>query len=491
MANALPTQIDASQLNDDQQRIHILKLQIQEATMKLQRPDLGIPADPRQRSPSPEPVYNNKGVRINTRIDRTKSKLTNQRNDAIEKLKALDPTYQPPSNFNFKPKRIEDRVDIPADQYPDINFMGLLLGPRGKALEALKDKTGCLITIRGKGTLKSGMTGINKDGRKFDALDEPMHAFITGPDASSVKKAADEIRELVEMQIYAPDSEKAVALRAKHMHDLAVLNGTVKDSEIRCLNCGRVGHKSWQCDESSVFTASVICSACGGVGHVTSDCRQRRPGAVFAKAKSGSGSKPAEVIDEEYDSFIDDILGKKESGSKKDDYVPPMGDLKGALKPKPTPLMLTSTTTPGAESARVRAITSGNAPETAQVQTAGGSLRVLGNSIFGGKMTKLTAGFKSKEDMERERLKKREEAEMGTPVPMEWKVERLEKRHSKWQEEEMERLEAEVKRARSSGPIRFDLPPPPPPPGSSSSSSATQNDELPSLVGKPLDALKM
>ena len=27
----------------------------------------GIPADPRDRSPSPEPIYNNEGVRINTR----------------------------------------------------------------------------------------------------------------------------------------------------------------------------------------------------------------------------------------------------------------------------------------------------------------------------------------------------------------------------------------------------------------------------------------
>ncbi len=93
------------------------------------------------------------------------------------------------------------------------------------------------------------------------------------------------------MQVYNPDCEKvenyepkvfrvtisrlgffsrqAVALRAKHMHDLAILNGTLKDMDFKCLNCGRTGHKSWECDEKSVFTASVICSACGGVGHLS------------------------------------------------------------------------------------------------------------------------------------------------------------------------------------------------------------------------------
>ncbi len=125
---------------------------------------LGIPANPRDRSPSPEPIYNNKGIRINTREDRVRNRLVNQRNAAITKLKAIDPTYQPPSSYKYKNVQLEDRVLIPAEEYPNINFMGLLLGPRGNFLEELKAKTKCNIIIRGKGSLKSGMTGISKDG---------------------------------------------------------------------------------------------------------------------------------------------------------------------------------------------------------------------------------------------------------------------------------------------------------------------------------------
>ena len=53
------------------------------------------------------------------------------------------------------------------------------------------------------------------------------------------------------------------------MHDLAVINGTLRDVDNKCLNCGRMGHKAWDCPDASVYTASVICNACGGVGHVS------------------------------------------------------------------------------------------------------------------------------------------------------------------------------------------------------------------------------
>ena len=62
---------------------------------------------------------------------------------------------------------------------PHINFVGLLLGPRGNYLEKLKEETKCGIIIKGKGSLRSGMTGITKDGRRLDSLDEPLHAQIT------------------------------------------------------------------------------------------------------------------------------------------------------------------------------------------------------------------------------------------------------------------------------------------------------------------------
>ena len=111
----LPATLDVSKTDERSQQIYVLRLQIQDCTTRLNRPDLGIPENPRDRSPSPEPIYNNQGVRINTRIDRTKNKLINQRNNAITKLKEIDPEYQPPSAYKYKNANLEEKVMIPAD----------------------------------------------------------------------------------------------------------------------------------------------------------------------------------------------------------------------------------------------------------------------------------------------------------------------------------------------------------------------------------------
>ena len=44
--------------------------------------------------------------------------------------------------------------------------MGLLLGPRGNSLEKIKTKFNCRIVVKGRGSIKDGMTGLKKDGSK-------------------------------------------------------------------------------------------------------------------------------------------------------------------------------------------------------------------------------------------------------------------------------------------------------------------------------------
>ena len=112
---ALPTAIDASKMDDKAQKIYLLQMAIHESTRNLARPDLGIPPNPKDRSPSPEPIYNSSGIRINTRKDRMSQKWVNQRNNAITRLKDLDPTYQPPSQYKYKNTQLEDKFMLPAD----------------------------------------------------------------------------------------------------------------------------------------------------------------------------------------------------------------------------------------------------------------------------------------------------------------------------------------------------------------------------------------
>ena len=250
---------------------------------QLGHPTLMIPPNPRDRSPSPEPVYNGKGVRMNTRYERTRTKLIAQRNNYISKLKRLDPTYQPPTYY--KDMSLEDRIEVPAEENPQHNFVGLILGPRGNHLKELEQRTSTRIMIKGKGSIKDGMTGLRKDGTKWDDLDEPMHVSIIGQTGKGVKEAGEYLRKLIKLQVEDPNGEKMVAFRAASLHELAVLNGTLKEFQLKCLNCGGEGHKTWECPDAPSVTFSTICTACGGVGHVTSDCKARRPGEVLNRVK--------------------------------------------------------------------------------------------------------------------------------------------------------------------------------------------------------------
>ncbi|XVE80639.1 hypothetical protein DITRI_Ditri14bG0155300 [Diplodiscus trichospermus] len=46
------------------------------------------------------------------------------------------------------------RVDIPVDKYPNYNFVGRLLGPRGNSLKRVEVSTECRVLIRGRGSIK-------------------------------------------------------------------------------------------------------------------------------------------------------------------------------------------------------------------------------------------------------------------------------------------------------------------------------------------------
>ena len=86
-------------LSAEQEKQYILQLQIEEITRKLRTNELGIPKNPEDRSPSPEPVYNSEGKRLNTREYRTKKKLEEQRHGLIQKMNEINSNYRPPGDY--------------------------------------------------------------------------------------------------------------------------------------------------------------------------------------------------------------------------------------------------------------------------------------------------------------------------------------------------------------------------------------------------------
>lgn len=119
------------------------------------------------RSPSPEPIYGTDGKRLNTREYRMRRKLEEERHAMIQKMVSLNPEFKPPVDYKYlknsfkkfsllnklfyfekkiisifylkNPRppmtRVSDKVMIPQEEHPEINFVGLLIGPRGNTLK--------------------------------------------------------------------------------------------------------------------------------------------------------------------------------------------------------------------------------------------------------------------------------------------------------------------------------------------------------------------
>ncbi|XP_043825865.1 splicing factor 1 isoform X11 [Dromiciops gliroides] len=263
----MPTVIPPG-LTREQERAYIVQLQIEDLTRKLRTGDLGIPPNPEDRSPSPEPIYNSEGKRLNTREFRTRKKLEEERHNLITEMVALNPDFKPPADYKPPATRVSDKVMIPQDEYPEINFVGLLIGPRGNTLKNIEKECNAKIMIRGKGSVKEGKVG-RKDGQMLPGEDEPLHALVTANTMENVKKAVEQIRNILKQGIETPEDQND--LRKMQLRELARLNGTLREDDNRIL-------RPWQSSETRSITNTTVCTKCGGAGHIASDCKFQRPG---------------------------------------------------------------------------------------------------------------------------------------------------------------------------------------------------------------------
>ena len=160
-----------------------------------------------------------------------------------------------------------------------------------------------------------------KDGQPLPGEDEPLHAYVTAPDADSVNKAVRRIRsilfassfstemssrEVIQQGVEVPEGSNE--LRKMQLRELALLNGTLReDGMAKCTNCGATAHKAWQCQDKANVTNNVMCGACGGMGHTTGDCKARRTGDWQQQQGGSGGSAGGHKMDQEYMSLMAEL----------------------------------------------------------------------------------------------------------------------------------------------------------------------------------------
>jgi splicing factor 1 len=197
-----------------------------------------------------------------------------------------------------------EKIWIPQREFPDVNFIGLLIGPRGNTLKKMEGDSGAKISIRGKGSLKEG----KNDPASLAAAEEELHAFINADTNEKVSRASRLINQIIETAASTP--EAANELKRLQLRELAALNGTLREEEeIICANCGQSGHRRYECLEGRSVTATTICRICGGKGHLASDCAYKNDPEMQQASR-----QRAEQMDSEYQSFMAEIGG---GGAKK------------------------------------------------------------------------------------------------------------------------------------------------------------------------------
>ncbi|KAF4508670.1 hypothetical protein G6O67_005020 [Ophiocordyceps sinensis] len=305
----LPTAI-LSNMTSEQLEAYTLHLRIEEISQKLRIDDV-VPADG-DRSPSPPPQYDNHGRRINTREYRYRKRLEDERHKLIERAMKTIPNYHPPQDYR-RPTKTQEKVYVPVNDYPEINFIGLLIGPRGNTLKKMEADSGAKIAIRGKGSVKEGKG--RSDAAHSSNQEEDLHCLIMAESEEKINKAKQLIHNVIETAASIPEGQNE--LKRNQLRELATLNGTLRDDENQaCQNCGKIGHRKYDCPERQNFTASIICRVCGNAGHMARDCPDRQRGANWRN--DGNGGRPAgrigaggggDAVDREMEQLMHELGG--------------------------------------------------------------------------------------------------------------------------------------------------------------------------------------
>jgi hypothetical protein len=177
-----------------------------------------------RRSPSPEPIYDNRGIRANTRDQRLKKKLQQERQDLIHQASEMYPMFRVPSEIHQEPKKVTQKIWIPMDTNPEYNFIGLIIGPRGKTQKQMERESRSKIAIRGKGSVKPGRG--RKDGKLAPGEDEDLHVLVTADNDKSIAMATEMIEKLL-----IPIEEGKNELKREQLRDLARIHGTLRDED--------------------------------------------------------------------------------------------------------------------------------------------------------------------------------------------------------------------------------------------------------------------
>ncbi|XP_050287843.1 KH domain-containing protein At3g08620-like [Quercus robur] len=141
----------------------------------------------------------------------------------------MDWQVAPASPSSYIVKKVL-RLEIPVYSYPNFNFVGRLLGPRGNSLKRVEASTGCRVFIRGKGSIKDPDKEESLRGRPgYEHLNDPLHILIEAElPANVIDMRLRQAQEILE-ELLKPVDESQDILKRQQLRELAMLNSNFRE----------------------------------------------------------------------------------------------------------------------------------------------------------------------------------------------------------------------------------------------------------------------
>ncbi|XP_022089807.1 protein quaking-A-like isoform X2 [Acanthaster planci] len=133
------------------------------------------------------------------------------------------------------PITLSEKLYVPVKTYPDFNFVGRILGPRGMYAKQLEKETGCKIMIRGKGSMRDkkklvGQEEQNKDKHNWEHLSEDLHVLVTVEDTPNRAQLKMDRAKAAIKKLLVPTADGEDELKKRQLMELAIINGTFRDT---------------------------------------------------------------------------------------------------------------------------------------------------------------------------------------------------------------------------------------------------------------------
>ncbi|ONK77312.1 uncharacterized protein A4U43_C02F5240 [Asparagus officinalis] len=122
------------------------------------------------------------------------------------------------------------RLDVPVDKFPNYNFVGRLLGPRGNSLKRVEVTTHCRVYIRGRGSVKdSAKEEMLRDKPGYEHLNEQLHVLVEAELPADVIDVQLNRAVAIVEELLQPVDESADFYKKQQLRELAMLNGTLRE----------------------------------------------------------------------------------------------------------------------------------------------------------------------------------------------------------------------------------------------------------------------